>query len=51
MEKNYASVSISSELIEEINKFIDSEESTYTTKADFIRDAIRMRLRELGVKI
>jgi len=51
MGKNYISVSISKKLIDEIIKFIDSDESTYTTKADFIRDAIRMRLRDLGVQI
>ncbi len=49
MEKNYISVSISKKLIEEIEKLIDSEQSTYTTKSDFIKDDIR--LRAFGAKI
>ena len=51
MGKNYVSVSISKRLIDKIDKLIDSEESTYITKSDFIRDAIRLRLRAFGVKI
>ena len=51
MERKYHSVSISKKLIDEINILIESEKLTYTTKSDFIKDAIRLRLRAFYVKV
>jgi len=47
--EGYTSVSISNEIIDKIDEVIVSGETTYKTWSDFIKDALRMRLRELGV--
>ena len=47
--EGYTSVSISNEIIDKIDEVIESGENTYKTRSDFIKDTIRMRLRELGV--
>ena len=51
MAKDYITVSLPRKLIGKIERIIDSGETGYTSKADFIKDAIRIRLRELGENI
>lgn len=51
MAKGYTSVSISNKLLNLIDEIIESEKTSYRTRSDFIKDAIRIRLRELGKKI
>jgi len=51
MVDGYKSVSISNKLIEKIDEVIQSGESTYNSRSDFIKDAIRIRLRELNFPI
>ncbi len=49
-KSTHITVSISRKLIEKIDEVVDSGETTYTTRSDFIKDALRIRLRELGIK-
>ena len=51
MAKDYVTVSLPRKLIRKIETIIDSGETGYTSKADFIKDAIRIRLRELGENV
>lgn len=48
--KGYSSVSIADELLEKIDEILKKKTTTYRTRSDFIKDAIRMRLRDLGLK-
>jgi Arc/MetJ-type ribon-helix-helix transcriptional regulator len=48
-KEGYTSVSISNEIIEKIDVVIESGKTTYRTRSDFIKDALRIRLRELGI--
>jgi metal-responsive CopG/Arc/MetJ family transcriptional regulator len=47
-ERKYSSVSVHAELLKRIDDVLESGKTTYTSRADFIQDAIRIRLRELG---
>ena len=47
-QSTHITVSISRKLIERIDEVIESGKTTYTTRSDFIKDALRKRLRELG---
>jgi Arc/MetJ-type ribon-helix-helix transcriptional regulator len=51
MVRGYTSVSVSSKLIEKIDEALKSGKTTYNSRSDFIKDAIRIRLRELGITI
>lgn len=51
MVKDYTSVSVSNKLLELIDEVVESDETTYKTRSDFIKDAVRIRLRDLGKKI
>jgi len=51
MVKGYTSVSISDKLLKLIDEVVESNETTYGTRSDFIKDALRLRLRDLGKKI
>ncbi|MFW9989968.1 MAG: ribbon-helix-helix domain-containing protein [Candidatus Odinarchaeota archaeon] len=51
MSSDYITVSLPRNLIDKVEELINSGEIAYTSKADFIKDAIRMKLRDLGVKI
>ena len=42
------SVSIPTKLMEVIDEVIESGETTYNSKTEFIKEAIRMRLRDMG---
>jgi Arc/MetJ-type ribon-helix-helix transcriptional regulator len=46
--EGYTSVSISNAIIEIIDKLVNSGDETYRTRSDFIKDALRLRLRDLG---
>jgi len=48
MPKGYMSVSIPKQLMEVIEEVIESGETTYSSKTEFIKEAIRLRLREMG---
>jgi metal-responsive CopG/Arc/MetJ family transcriptional regulator len=46
----HTTVSIANKIIDKIDEYIDREDTnTYSTRSDFIKDALRKRLRELGV--
>lgn len=47
-QKNYVSISIPKNLSDLIDEIINSGESTYVSKTEFIKDAIRIRLREMN---
>jgi Arc/MetJ-type ribon-helix-helix transcriptional regulator len=47
--RKYTTVSIPISLMKNIEKLVNKEDSEYQNKADFVLDAIRRRLRELGV--
>lgn len=51
MAKGYSSVSIADKVLKLIDEVINSGETTYGTRSDFIKDALRIRLRDLGKKI
>lgn len=50
-ESSHITVSISRKIIKKIDELIESEDNTYTTRSDFIKDALRIRLRDLGANI
>ena len=51
MAKGYTSVSVKDKLLKLIDEIVNSGETSYGTRSDFIKDAIRIRLREFGKKI
>lgn len=51
MTKKYNSVSIPESLMKKIDELIEKEETTYTSKTEFVKDAIRIRLRDFGLNV
>ena len=47
-KRNYTTVSIPMALVKKIDAVIEAGEYGYRNRSDFILDAIRKRLRELG---
>lgn len=49
-EKNYRSISLSKEMVERIEDFIkENPQASYTSIANFVTDAVRMKFEQLGV--
>ncbi len=49
MTKNYTSVSLPKKLLEYVDIAVESDNTTYRSRADFIIESIRIRLRELKI--
>jgi len=49
MTKDYVSISLPRRMVELVDGYIDSGKTIYTNRSEFIKDAIRIRLRDLGV--
>ena len=49
--KKYSSVSISKTLIEKIEEVLERKDSTYSSKTEFIKDAIRTKLRDFDILV
>lgn len=47
-KKGYFGVSLPDSLGEQIQEIIDDRKYGYTTRADFIRDAIRLKLKQIN---
>ena len=47
--RDYTTVSIPFALMDKIDTVIDSKNHGYASRSDFIYDALRSRLRELGI--
>lgn len=44
MRAKYVNISITEELAKEIDKYLDEEKEDYRSRAEFISEAIRLRL-------
>ncbi len=51
MVSTHTTVSISNKILKKIDEVIVSGKTTYSTRSDFIKDALRIRLRDLGFEI
>lgn len=49
MGDGYVSVSIPEKLMKKVDELLEAGDTIYNSKADFVKDAIRLRLREFGV--
>ncbi|MFQ5951732.1 MAG: ribbon-helix-helix domain-containing protein [Candidatus Geothermarchaeales archaeon] len=48
--KGYSAVSLPEDLLERVRQVIESERGGYSSIAEFVKEAIRLRLKELGFK-
>lgn len=50
MPYSHTTVSVSKKIIDKIDEYIEREDTnTYSTRSDFIKDAVRKQMRELGI--
>jgi metal-responsive CopG/Arc/MetJ family transcriptional regulator len=47
-KRDYVSVSLPKPLMDIVDEIVESEKPLYSSRAEFINDAVRIRLRELG---
>ncbi len=48
--KRYGTISLPQELLDRIEEVVDSGKFGYASASEFVKEAIRERLRELGYK-
>lgn len=51
MPKDYVSISLPKNFVEKIDEIIKDKKKGYVSRAEFLREAVRQKLREFGVII
>lgn len=48
MSEGYVTISLPESFVKKIDEVVDIKEFGYSSRAEFVKEAVRLRLRELG---
>jgi len=51
MSERYVTISLPESFVKKIDEVIDNKDFGYSSRAEFVKESIRNRLRELGIQI